>query len=312
MLSRVARSIMGFGFMMMAYLYFSEDEEFLSMVGQPPQRAASTQAGAAIVAAVGCMDRGSPAFMLSSTVPCSGPNGCYTDLTEEQLTELGCCNPRDEGCEQPDGNRCPTQTSLDNGVLTPCNNGCCTEPDPPTCADIHADGTNVVFDCGAHTHGLAATPEAVACARGTTCAVDRCCTVAPPERRTADECPEGILRGQVALARPMSSYIGLDPCWVYIDLPDGESEPNGRMDADEPRAQLDDDGSYALDLITCQALEFVRDLQNGTNAIRLRSGTDPTPCDPSVDGCRRNLECDEGGTASLSQSHSLTNQRLVT
>ena len=286
---------MGMGFMMMAYLYFNEDEEFMSLVGQPPSRAASTQAGAAIVAAVGCMDSGSPAFIEDSTVPCSGRNGCYVGLTAAQLTELGCCDTRVDGCEQPPGNRCPTQTSIDRGVLTPCNNGCCTEPDPPTCADIHADGSNVAFDCGAHTHGLAANPEAVACDRGTECTVDRCCTVAPPVRRTADECPEGILRGRVVLARPMNSYVGLDNCWVYIDLPDGDSEPNGRMDEDEPRDQLADDGSYAIDLITCDALEFVRDMQSATNAIRLQSGTDPTPCNPTLESCRLNVECDDGG-----------------
>ena len=95
----------------------------------------------------------------------------------------------------------------------------------------------------------------------------------------------------------MSSYVDYDNCWVYIDLPDGALEPNGRMDDNEPRDQLADDGSYAIDLITCDALEAVRDLHNATNAIRLRSGTGPIACDPSVTSC--NLECDEGGKAYL-------------
>lgn len=281
----------------MAYLYFTEEEEFMQLMGQAPGMAASTTQGAAFVAAVGCMDPASPAFLAEYSVPCSGPNGCHTVMTDD----LGCCDPREDTCEQPSGNRCPTQTSMDNDVLSPCNNGCCPEPAPPTCNDIRADGSNVLFDCGAHTHSLTANPESVTCARGTECTVDLCCTVAPPARLTADECPAGILRGKVVLARPMSTYQEFDNCWVYLDLHDGTSEPNGRMDADEPRAQLDDDGLYAIDLVTCDALEFVRDQQNATNAIRLRSSSDSTPCDPIADpsGCKLNLECDEGGAPPL-------------
>jgi hypothetical protein len=289
----------------MAVAYFGEDDLSIPGWASSPSTAASTSQGAAMVAAVGCMDPESPSYSADYETPCSGtirchsqPTGLLTDTYENALTKnnRGCCDPREEDCEQPEGNRCPTLVSMEEEVMSPCNNGCCMEPPPPTCANINADGSNQPYDCGAHTHDLSGNPDAITCNRVSGCRSELCCTLPPPVRTTARDCPEGILHGQVTLSRTMDSYSDLDNCWVYIDLPDGMVQPNGRMDADEPRDQLSADGSYTIDLLTCDRLEYVRDDHHRTDAIRLASSADPNPCDPANDaGCRLNVECDEGG-----------------
>lgn len=312
--------MMALAIIIMAYMWATEDNDFMAILGETPQRAQSSSAGAAIVALVGCMDPVSPSFDELAQVPCSGTHGCYPDIDygqfsdayQSQLDTKGCCNLQESDCTLLEANRCPTlasQGSLYDGqestpVMTPCNNGCCLAP-ALTCADINGDGTaDDSFDCGAHTHSLSLSPASVQCAplAAGGCSSVRCCTVAPPVRTTATECTEGVLAGMVRLSRTMDTYAAKDNCWVWIDLPDDNYVParqaNGIMDADEPRAQLADDGSYTIDLLTCDALEALR-ARGGTDSIRVSSTAQGiAPCDPLTDPtCTDNIECDGGSTA---------------